>query len=438
MTSNNEHQRTGVFRITPVSPLHIGSGQVLTPMDYEIRNGKFIVKDILRFIDAQRDDPAYALQVIQDRKPIGEEFNRYALPCYDEAAPPTAPRTQQQSLPPRRQPQMGKPGKMDPQMAAMMKKTKSLREQQSAPAASAVAAPVRESRQEQPGGEVREFIKDPFGKAFIPGSSLKGCLRTALAYTLVKAGAMDMKLVDDLLKNDRVRREWAFSKMSADLFCGDGKGDAKADILKTFLVRDSEPLDFNAWGAMTFVRVMNDYNGRFDVKRGMPIRLESIMPENGAIQMPFAVNLRLMELDRHEDHPLLQGAGKGKALSLLQNKDAFENALRLFSQALLEHEQAFYQQYRQEAAPGLQFIQRLMRDQQDNSSIYLDLGFSTGWHTKTIGMALDEQDINDIRDRFGLGKRNVDLFPKTRKWAKTQDGYRPLGWIKLEIIQNEE
>ena len=45
MTSSNEHQRTGVFRITPVSPVHIGSGQVLTPMDYEIRDGKFIVKE---------------------------------------------------------------------------------------------------------------------------------------------------------------------------------------------------------------------------------------------------------------------------------------------------------------------------------------------------------------------------------------------------------
>lgn len=437
MTSNSEHQRTGVFRITPVSPLHIGSGQVLTPMDYEIRDGKFIVKDILRFIDAQRDDPGYALQVIEDRKSIGEEFDRYALPCYDEVAPSTISRAQERPLPPRRQPQMGKPGKMDRKMAAMMKKTKTLREQQ--PAAAPVAATqLRHSRQEQPGGEVREFIKDPFGKAYIPGSSLKGCLRTALAYTLVTAGALNMKLVDDLLDNDRVRREWAFSKMSADLFCGDENarrpGDPKADILKTLIIRDSQPLNIETWGAMTYVRVMNDYRGRFDVKRGMPIRLEAIMPGNDTIQMPFTVNLRLMELDRQDDQPLLQRAGKGKALPLLQNKEAFENALRLFSKALLEHEQAFYQQYHQEAAPGLQFIQHLMKDQQDNNSIYLDLGFSTGWHTKTIGMALDERDMDDIRDHFRLGKQNVSLFPKTRKWAKTADGYRPLGWIKLEII----
>ncbi|OQB29580.1 MAG: RAMP superfamily protein [Candidatus Hydrogenedentes bacterium ADurb.Bin179] len=373
------------------------------------------------------------MQVIQDCGDIGDEFIRYALSCYDEGAirPVPGPR---QAQTPSRQPQMGKPVKMTKEMAAMQKKIKAQLGQQPAAAAASVAAPVREPRQEQPGGEVREFIKDPFGKAYIPGSSLKGCLRTALAYTLIKADAMDMKLVDDLLNDTRARREWAFSKMSADLFCGDGKGDAKADILKTLLVRDSKPLDFNVWGAMTYVRVMNDYNGTFDVKRGMPIRLEAIMPENGAIQMPFTVNLRLMELDRQDDHPLLQGAGKGKALSLLQNKDAFLNALRLFSQALLEHEQAFYQQYRQNAAPGLEFVQRLLKDQQDNNSIYLDLGFSTGWHTKTIGMALDERDMNDIRDHFNLGKRNVDLFPKTRKWAKTADGYRPMGWIKLEVI----
>ncbi|OQB98136.1 MAG: RAMP superfamily protein [Candidatus Hydrogenedentes bacterium ADurb.Bin101] len=385
------------------------------------------------------------MQVIQDCGDIGDEFIRYTLSCYDEGTSRPAPGPRQ-AQPPRRQPQMGKPVKMTKEMAAMQKKIKAQRGQQPAPAAPVVVPPVRESRQEQPGGEVREFIKDPFGKAYLPGSSLKGCLRTALAYTLVKADAMNMKLVDDLLENNQARREWAFSKMSADLFCGDGKGDAKADILKTLLVRDSEPLDFNAWGAMTYVRVMNDYRGRFDVKSGMPIRLETIMPGKGAIQIPFSVNLRLMELDRQDALPLLQRAGKGKALSLLQNKETFENALRLFSKALLEHELAFYQQYRQNAAPGLEFIQRLMKDQQDNNSIYLDLGFSTGWHTKTIGMALDEKDISDIRAHFGkydtdrpnknMGSPGVNLFPKTRKWAKTADGYRPLGWIKLEIIQN--
>lgn len=436
MTSNNEHQRTGVFRITPVSPLHIGSGQVLTPMDYEIRNGKFIVKDILRFIDAQRDDPAYALQVIQDRKPIGEEFNRYALPCYNEATPPTAPRAQQQPLPPRRQPQMGKPGKMDPQMAAMMKKTKSLREQQSAPAASAVAAPVRESRQEQPGGEVREFIKDPFGKAFIPGSSLKGCLRTALAYTLVKSDAMNMKLVDDLLNNDRVRRERAFEGMDKNLFRGineKGKQDVTTDVLKALVVRDSAPFDFNLRGVMCFIRVMNDYLGRWDVKKNMPIRVEALSPESDPIDMPFILQTGLIAAD-----PALQKAAQGKIAALLVQQGAFVQALRDFSSKLLEHETEFYHAYGQDAAPALQFVQVLAKDQRENKSIYLDLGFSTGWHTKTIGMAFDEQDINDIRDRFGLGKRNVDLFPKTRKWAKTPDGYLPLGWIKLEVIQNEE
>lgn len=420
MTAQRTTQEHGVFRITPVSPVHIGSGEILTPMDYEIRKNQFMVKDIMGFIDAQRDDPAYALQIIEDCKPIPEEFTRYTLACYNEGEA----RNSQRNAQPRNQPQRGKPAKMDKQTAALFKKVKK------ANIPKPIPAPSHDFRDREPGGEVREFIKDPFGKPYIPGSSLKGCLRTALAYTLVKCGALNMKLVDALL-DDKAKPQWAFSKMNADLFCGDERGDAKADVLKTLMIRDSQPLDFNQWGAMVFVRVMNDYSGKFDVKRGMPIRLEAIMPRTDTVDMPFVINRRLMELDKEN----LQRAGKGKTLALLQDVNAFEQALMNFSKALLAYEADFYGKYKQDAATGSNFIQQLQQEQQKNNTLFLDLGFSTGWHSKTIGMALDDRDLEDIRNHFRLGKNGVPLFPKTRKWAKTDKGYLPLGWVKLEIIR---
>lgn len=429
MTVQNTLQKRGVFRITPISPVHIGSGQMLTPMDYEIRNGKFMVKDVMGFIDAQRDDPAYALQVIEDRRPIGDEFTRYTLPCYDEAAPRQPQQAARRDMPPRNQHQPGKPVKLTKEMAAMMKQVKKA----NIPPPIAAPTPARTFRDEDAGGEVREFIKDPFGKPYIPGSSLKGCLRTALAYTLVKCGALNMKLVDDMLNDNRLRREWAFSKMSAALFCGDGKGDAKADVMKTLIIRDSPPLDFAQMGAMVYVRVMNDYRGKFDVKSGMPIRLEAIMATPKGVDMPFVINTRLMELDKNDEKPLMQRAGNGKTLPLLQDSKAFEQALLNFSRDLLAYESSFYGSYKQDAAEGTRFIQQLQQEQQQNNTLFLDLGFSTGWHSKTIGMVFDNRDLDDIRDKFRLGKGGVSVFPKTRKWAKTDNGYLPLGWIKLEI-----
>ncbi|HOT51784.1 MAG TPA: RAMP superfamily CRISPR-associated protein, partial [Candidatus Hydrogenedentes bacterium] len=176
----NTDRQSGVFRITPVSPIHIGSGEVLTPMDYVLDGKMYKVKDVRKYFEDHIDDPDTAMKAVRDGLPLGPNYVRYELSFYGER-PRNSTGTQGRSGgPPGRradEPMFQATQKFDPQMKKLMK-------QAQAKSGLPAAPPPPPDQPKDKGSEVREFIKDPFGKPYIPGSSLKGCLRTALAFVL--------------------------------------------------------------------------------------------------------------------------------------------------------------------------------------------------------------------------------------------------------------
>jgi len=265
------------------------------------------------------------------------------------------------------------------------------------------------------GTEIYAFVKDPFGKPFIPGTSLKGCLRTAIAYKREK----EAKTINDAIKKarqeERPRKERAFAPANQILF---GKGPTD-DPLKALIIRDSQPLDIEKQFAINHVRVMNLMrDNKFTEKPGMRILTESLMPTAGTIEIPFVIDLfRLL------NDPALPKETK----NIIASEKLLEQTLREFSKDLLQHELEFYKKCTQNSAQT--FIQSLI----NQNTIILDLGFGTGWNAKTIGMTFDPQTLKTVRNIWKLGK-DAPIFPKTRKWVHNGKEYVPMGWFKLEII----
>ncbi len=90
---------------------------------------------------------------------------------------------------------------------------------------------------------VAEFVKTSCAQKFcpyIPGSSFKGALRTALLAAII-ASDSDNKYIDDYRKN----KKNANDKIQREVFCQDGSGsnDALNDIMRFVSVSDSELLD---------------------------------------------------------------------------------------------------------------------------------------------------------------------------------------------------
>ena len=85
----------------------------------------------------------------------------------------------------------------------------------------------------------------------------------------------------------------------------------------------------------------------------------------------------------------------------------------------------------------LNFLKNLEKEIKilENNGCILQIGWGTGWFSKTVGMLLRDDLIKEIRRKFKLRGKGP-IYPKTRRYAmvKENEGY-PLGWIKIEKIE---
>lgn len=415
-----------VLRLTPVTPLHIGSGELYTNIDYAIRNGRFEVKDVRKFIEAHRDNPEYAVNAIESGLDIGPEFVRYALPCYlDGQRTAQAAKKPQMSTPLRGTPPAGK-AKSAGKFTAKELKAQREAERKFGPSAAPEPPPRRDTKSR---GEVRAFMRDPFDRPFIPATSVKGMLRTAIACAIAQNAHIDPGRItmDAIERGSWLKRERAFGDANKRLF-----GGVIEDVMKAFVLGDSGSLDFGHGFAMCSVRIMNVMLEGFREKTGAPIQVEALTPGAGTVELRGYIDR--FRLRRDTD---MARSARGAGVALLSDWNALLRAFQEQSKELLQIEHGFHDD--QKAPTERQFFAELARD----GAIYLPLGFGTGWWAKTTGRIARPEDIYSIRKYFGkydsdrpnknMGSPRVELFPKTRKQIRDRDGWKPMGWVKVEF-----
>lgn len=135
--------------------------------------------------------------------------------------------------------------------------------------------------------EILTFIKDPYGNPYIPGSSIKGMLRTALIAETVRKNHIRFdgirRKVDDTIRNTQNAKRNSFlnrecmelEKMIFHTLSQDEKraGDAVNCNLKGLIVSDSKPLSVKN---LTLSQKI-DYNLKKEEKK-LPILRECLAP----------------------------------------------------------------------------------------------------------------------------------------------------------------
>ncbi|WP_449240486.1 type III-A CRISPR-associated RAMP protein Csm5 [Desulfoscipio gibsoniae] len=179
--------------------------------------------------------------------------------------------------------------------------------------------------------EVRTFIKDNEGRPYIPGSSVKGALRTALAVQLIKTANGD-RLRRSVLSADDAQsaRKYLFREsegLEKDLFCRLGITDPRGktnlsrqpvnDLMRGIQISDSTSLSFDR---MTLA-------GKYDRKPDGTINLLPIFRE---CLVPGSEAHLLMTLDT----PILKKAGV--------DVRTIENALHSFADEHYANFEQFY------------------------------------------------------------------------------------------------
>jgi CRISPR-associated protein Csm5 len=279
------------------------------------------------------------------------------------------------------------------------------------------------------GAKVQEQLKDVYDRPYLPGSSLKGALRTVLAWGLYTA----QKRKPDLARLGR-SRSWASQPLERDLF---GR-DPNHDWLRALHIEDSQPLTSDGHpskgsGQALALRTVRVYPTQTRDSPGLNVDVEAV--QRG---MVFYAAVTVDEY----------GFGEQAARKLgWQGKRVWIDRLPALAreharQRLLA--EAEYFKAADRPAGARRFYDDLINIWSDlaQNELVVQIGWGAGWESKTLGSGMlrtDDRAFERLLDRYRMTKeqnrRPGDPFPKSRHLALDHHGHpsEPLGWIKVRL-----
>jgi len=270
---------------------------------------------------------------------------------------------------------------------------------------------------QDPGGEVTTIhphIKLPGARPYLPGSSLKGALRTGLAWALLSDGIVRARGRD--LGRSRFRAD---DRLERALF----GSDPNHDLLRALHVGDSEGATWRDGLRLDQVAVYS-------------IRQRSLVPKAPSFRfhlecIPEGVTLTA---DARRDNFILQPRHArvlrfGPRLGYLLRLPAHANRM---AQELIRQERDFFHRYGPRTLVA--FYDRMggtLAELDHDRACLVQVGWGTGWTGKTVGSALAEVVLNEIKARYRMGRHGA-VFPKTRRLVERDFEPRmPLGWLRV-------
>ena len=273
--------------------------------------------------------------------------------------------------------------------------------------------------------EILTGIHDGMGRPMIPGSSLKGSLRTALLATwFAELSPKDRDRLFHEVKNPK-KSKGADQSIVKSLF---GK-KPNYNIMRALQTSDAyfEPDEIS----LIETKIFNlGYDGSWSWK--------SIRGKSAPMRNTLEVLTRGSTTTTQLTLDLFLLGKSGESLRfprhLPDNQDDLIRLVNNHSRDLLEAEMDFFEDHDpRNDLDGLYRNLDIIRRgiPHDNSAMVLRLGWGTGWNSMT-GDYIDKDWLLQFRQQFHMGKRGVDHFPKTRTIAleKNQPIW-PMGWIKL-------
>ena len=268
--------------------------------------------------------------------------------------------------------------------------------------------------------ELQAFIKDVYDHPYIPGSSLKGALRTALAWN-------GWKEVKPKLNRNAIghRRSWAGQRLEKKIF---GR-DPNHDLLRALQVSDMMGLEKPGEGLMVVnAQVLTKSEA------GSPIELEALksgVTFTGSIKIDDALFEEWAEGKLHfqnRKHWLYELMPRVNA----HTQNRIDPLINWFNDAGITKIAKFYTQVRDAKVGSHQAI--------------FQLGWGGGWDSKTFGSHLKKNEhlfkklLSDFRMRKGHGP--IKDFPVSKRLVVKDDGTNiyplaPFGWLLMTMEEKK-
>ncbi len=264
---------------------------------------------------------------------------------------------------------------------------------------------------------LRPVIKHWTHSPYIPGSSLKGALRTAWVRQQYQQHNLNLDV------RQLEGKYAAFRKQEARLLSPKAPRPALVpnyDLFRAIQISDSQPSSDNSltlYNALVFPAS----------NKGIPIVLEAIKPR-----------ITLQARIKFDDYILKTQAKQFGVHEQGFSFEALKQAWREQGIARIQQELTFWTN-RREGEHVQQFFSNL--EQQANAApencFFIDIGWGTGWKSKTLGDVIKTPQLSQLIHQYELSrKHNVgDRFPKTRRAVCDLNDHlkRPFGWIKVTL-----
>jgi CRISPR-associated protein Csm5 len=266
-------------------------------------------------------------------------------------------------------------------------------------------------------GKIPEQIKDVHDHPYLPGSSLKGALRTVLAWSFY---ARQKRRPD--LGRLRRSRSWAAQDLERNIF---GQ-DPNHDVLRALHVQDSAPLPEADALRLEQVQV---YPG------GTPVEVEAVRPG-----IAFHLTIAVDEYG-FQDEAARQLGWQGKRAWLGQLVALGKEHAR----RRLSTEVEFFKAHSgPQATLGFYaaLVKQVLEGELAEDEFLLQVGWGTGWESKTLGSGLLRQDddaferlLSEYRMTKERNREPGDPFPKSRTLAlRSGEPALPLGWVRVKLV----
>ena len=359
--------RVHKFRLLPLSPIHIGGRfQALFPFEYIIHNGKFTVikeEKLGKFLQERGLLPDFLR---------GFEQPGFSLTDY----------LSQKRL-------------LSPELIERI----SLYSCQLA-----CDAPM--------GKQVRPFTRDAYQRPFIPGTAIKGAMRTSLWYDamLRNRGLFGRvrRAIEDRAKKAKEKDDELDKEIFEGYRLGNKERSPNTDILRVIKVSDAEP-----WERDSLYVGEEETRARGRARPDISTHLEFVK-EGQATKFTITFDEELFERFRRAGNPLFNSFE-----DFLSKVDAF---YRKVAEAELKEE---------DVSKG--FYEWLLKETKGRGYL-LRIGWGGGLPSLTIWLALPEDLREEIRRNF-FRRSHREKFPMTRRFLKRKDGYTPFGWVILQEVR---
>ncbi|MFN3740320.1 MAG: type III-A CRISPR-associated RAMP protein Csm5 [Thermodesulfovibrionales bacterium] len=272
--------------------------------------------------------------------------------------------------------------------------------------------------------DYRPFIRDGFGKPYIPGTSIKGVLRTAILYNVLYNYKMkdpqgfEREIIEEIedtqphIFKKKNPFKWIQEKWLEDFKLSNKNNSPNTDWLRILHVSDAYPVNLRETNLIPVNILKKETGWRFKKEpsdQNTTVWIESI-PQDTSFEFDIVWDKKLLNDFKAQNRTIL----------LPQNIDEVLSNVKKWAEDIINFEKTFTKGH------------ALENWYKDNSANFR-IGFGSGMISTTIVMLLPDDLRKKIRNLAGLNRGN-DIAPKSRRiWLKNNQPV-PLGWAVLNEV----